>query len=204
MRMKIDLINLRNLYSNDDKIVLTAINEKKDWINQNFYLILSLVNSQDIADLFDGKLRFKKLYIDPSLCKNDEFEKINKEFEKFRVLYLYDTIPDIIDENEFVLKINFQKLSHREYMMLFANFYHCLSKKEILIEEDNNLINLLKKAMVKDLGDNVIIMDEENLVNSCFSCRVEEEIIYNDNLNKGYLSYLSLTCEKLHISMRKI
>ena len=53
MRMKIDLINLRNLYSNDDKIVLTAINEKKDWINQNFYLILSLVNSQDIADLFD-------------------------------------------------------------------------------------------------------------------------------------------------------
>ena len=195
MRMKIDLINLRNLYSNDDKIVLSAINEKKDWINQNFYLILSLVNSQDIADLFDGKLRFKKLYIDPSLCKNDEFEKINKEFEKFRVLYLYDTIPDIIDENEFVLKINFQKLSHREYMMLFANFYHCLSKKEILIEE---------KAMVKDLGDNVIIMDEENLVNSCFSCRVEEEIIYNDNLNKGYLSYLSLTCEKLHISMRKI
>ena len=53
-------------------------------------------------------------------------------------------------------------------MMLFANFYHCLSKKEILIEEDDNLINLLKKAMVKDLGDNVIIMDEENLVNSCF------------------------------------
>ena len=131
-------------------------------------------------------------------------EKAEKEFEKFRVLYLYDTIPDIIDENEFVLKINFQKLSHREYMMLFANFYHCLSKKEILIEEDDNLINLLKKAMVKDLGDNVIIMDEENLVNSCFSCRVEEEIIYNDNLNKGYLSYLSLTCEKLHISMRKI
>ena len=29
MRMKIDLINLRNLYSNDDKIVLSAINEKK-------------------------------------------------------------------------------------------------------------------------------------------------------------------------------
>ena len=55
---------------------------------------------------------------------------------------------------------------------------------------------------VSGCGD--IIMDEENLVNSCFSCRVEEEIIYNDNLNKGYLSYLSLTCEKLHISMRKI
>ena len=88
MRMKIDLINLRNLYSNDGKIVLSAINEKKDWINQNFYLILSLVNSQDIADLFDGKLRFKKLYIDPSLCKNDEFEKINKEFFIYMIQFL--------------------------------------------------------------------------------------------------------------------
>lgn len=201
--MKSDLINLRNLYSDDDKIVLQAINEKKEWINKSFYIVLNLTNSKEIADLFDGHLRFKKLYIDPSICKEDVI-KTNEDFSKFRVLYLFENIPDIIDENEVVLKIDFQKLSHREYMMLFANFYHCLTKKEILIDENNELVNLLKKAMNLELGDDVIIMDENNLVNNCFSCRIEEEIIYNDCLNKGYLEYLEILCQKLHITLRKI
>lgn len=194
------LSNLRNLFSSDDKIVLEALNEKKDWINRSFYIVCSLKDNKDIEDILERRIRFRSLYINPEYCL-DDVQKENEEFSTFKVLYLYNEIPTYLEEDEFVLCLNFQRLLDREYKMLFANFYPCLNKNEIMEKEEDEIISLLKKGMDRYLGDNVIIMANYDLVESCFSCNVVEKIIVNEQVNEGYIIHLKLLAKKLGIEL---
>lgn len=202
--MKRYLKNLRELFSDDDQVVFNALKEKKDWINQSFYIVCSLQTNQDIEDIMDRKIRFRSLYVNPALCSKEEYEKTNEDFSTFKVLYLYNEIPYCEDEGEFVLKLDFSRLTDREYRMLFANFYPCLDSQYILEDEDDEILSLLKKGMDKLMGDNVIIMANMDLVDSCFNCDVFSQLIVNKNLNDGYMIHLRLLCEKMKIQFKEI
>lgn len=185
--MKYYLENLRNLFCDDDSVVYKALLEKKDWINNSFYIVGSFQDNKDIEDIFEQRIRFRKLYLE------------HTKYEAFRVLYLFDNFPETLSDDEFIIKYDFKRLTEQEFKILFANFYPCLNQEERLIEEENPQVQDMKLYMNKDLGDNVIILDQMNLKDSCFKCHVIEKIIAPKSLNAGYLVYLKLLCEKLHI-----
>ena len=169
--MEKNLLNLRELFSEDKKIIYKALLEKKDWINKSFYVVGNLSTNEDLEDIFDNRIRFKRLYINPELKKDIQDEEL-KQVEDFRVLYLFDNPPEIVSNDEFVIKYDFSYLLDREYKMLFANFYPCLNKEEILQKEEDRFVQIMKLFMSKDLGDNVILMNNQELTSSCFYCKV--------------------------------
>ena len=197
------LLNLRELFSEDKKIIYKALLEKKDWINKSFYIVGNLSTNEDLEDIFDNRIRFKRLYINPELKKDIQDEEL-KQVEDFRVLYLFDNPPEIVSNDEFVIKYDFSYLLDREYKMLFANFYPCLNKEEILQKEEDRFVQIMKLFMSKDLGDNVILMNNQELTSSCFYCKVIKEIQVNTNLLEGYLIQLRLTCQKLNIPLVEV
>lgn len=197
------LLNLRELFSEDKKIIYKALLEKKDWINKSFYVVGNLSTNEDLEDIFDNRIRFKRLYINPELKKDIKDEEL-KQVEDFRVLYLFDNPPEIVSNDEFVIKYDFSYLLDREYKMLFANFYPCLNKEEILQKEEDRFVQIMKLFMSKDLGDNVILMNNQELTSSCFYCKVIKEIQVNSNLLEGYLIQLRLTCQKLNIPLVEV
>ena len=197
------LLNLRELFSQDKKIIYKALLEKKDWINKSFYVVGSLSTNEDLEDIFDNRLRFKKLYINPELKQDIQDEEL-KQVQEFRVLYLFNNPPEVIANDEFVIKYDFSYLLDREYKMLFANFYPCLNKDEILQKEEDRFVQSMKLFMSKDLGDNVILMNNQELTSSCFYCKVIKEIQVNKNLLDGYLIQLRLACQKLNIPLVEV
>lgn len=197
------LLNLRELFSEDKKIIYKALLEKKDWINKSFYVVGNLSTNEDLEDIFDNRIRFKRLYINPELKKDIQDEEL-KQVEDFRVLYLFDNPPEIVSNDEFVIKYDFSYLLDREYKMLFANFYPCLNKEEILQKEEDRFVQIMKLFMSKDLGDNVILMNNQELTSSCFYSKVIKEIQVNSNLLEGYLIQLRLTCQKLNIPLVEV
>ena len=197
------LLNLRELFSEDKKIIYKALLEKKDWINKSFYVVGNLSTNEDLEDIFDNRIRFKRLYINPELKKDIQDEEL-KQVEDFRVLYLFDNPPEIVSNDEFVIKYDFSYLLDREYKMLFANFYPCLNKEEILQKEEDRFVQIMKLFMSKDLGDNVILMNNQELTSSCFYCKVIKEIQVNSKLLEGYLIQLRLTCQKLNIPLVEV
>lgn len=201
--MEKNLLNLRELFSEDKKIIYKALLEKKDWINKSFYVVGNLSTNEDLEDIFDNRIRFKRLYINPELKKDIQDEEL-KQVEDFRVLYLFDNPPEIVSNDEFVIKYDFSYLLDREYKMLFANFYPCLNKEEILQKEKDRFVQIMKLFMSKDLGDNVILMNNQELTSSCFYCKVIKEIQVNSNLLEGYLIQLRLTCQKLNIPLVEV
>ena len=201
--MEKNLLNLRELFSEDKKIIYKALLEKKDWINKSFYVVGNLSTNEDLEDIFDNRIRFKRLYINPELRKDIQDEEL-KQVEDFRVLYLFDNPPEIVSNDEFVIKYDFSYLLDREYKMLFANFYPCLNKEEILQKEEDRFVQIMKLFMSKDLGDNVILMNNQELTSSCFYCKVIKEIQVNSNLLEGYLIQLRLTCQKLNIPLVEV
>ena len=110
------LLNLRELFSEDKKIIYKALLEKKDWINKSFYVVGNLSTNEDLEDIFDNRIRFKRLYINPELKKDIQDEEL-KQVEDFRVLYLFDNPPEIVSNDEFVIKYDFSYLLDREYKM---------------------------------------------------------------------------------------
>lgn len=201
--MEKNLLNLRELFSEDKKIIYKALLEKKDWINKSFYVVGNLSTNEDLEDIFDNRIRFKRLYINPELKKDIQDEEL-KQVEDFRVLYLFDNPPEIVSNDEFVIKYDFSYLLDREYKMLFANFYPCLNKEEILQKEEDRFVQIMKLFMSKDLGNNVILMNNQELTSSCFYCKVIKEIQVNSNLLEGYLIQLRLTCQKLNIPLVEV
>ena len=197
------LLNLRELFSEDKKIIYKALLEKKDWINKSFYVLGNLSTNEDLEDIFDNRIRFKRLYINPKLKKDIQDEEL-KQVDDFRVLYLFDNPPEIVSNDEFVIKYDFSYLLDREYKMLFANFYPCLNKEEILQKEEDRFVQIMKLFMSKDLGDNVILINNQELTSSCFYCKVIKEIQVNSNLLEGYLIQLRLTCQKLNIPLVEV
>ena len=204
--MKNKLQNLRQLFSDDNNIMYKAILEKKDWILKPMYVVATLSSNSDIEDIFERRLRFKKAYLDGDAFSNKELylEAFDRFNNQFRVLYLYNEIPFVNDESDFVIEYDFRKLTDNEYKILFANFYPTLNETERKELEDDDLIYLLKQAMDDRLGDASIILDLNNLQESCFFSNVLNKIIISNHLNEGYKMHLKLLCEKLNITLKEI
>ena len=200
------LTNFLNLYSDDDNLVYQAVREKQTWLNKEFYLIMHLDDNTCLNDIFDHKLRFKRLYLNPYFFSDDElYKSANNYFnDNFRVLYLLDELPTVDERSEFVVKVDFSKLNNSQYCELFPNYFPCLETNEINKVESLELSSLFQVAMNKELGDGVIIVSKDSLDDNAFICNVITEIIMGKNMNDGFKPYLEKLALAINASFRRL
>ena len=201
------LENFYNLYSDDDQTVYKAVLDKQTWLNKEFYLIMQLSNNSDLEDLFERRLRFKRLYLNPGFFSGDDelYKEANQYFnDNFRVLYLFDEMPSIDERYEFIIKIDFRKLPISSYRMLFSNYFPCIDQREIPEVKDSSLESLFPLSMNKELGDGVIILDNNALIDNTFPANVLSEIIMGAHMNDGFEVYLKKASEALGVNFRRL
>ena len=200
------LTNFLNLYSDDDNLVYASVKEKQTWLNREFYLIMHLDDNSCLNDIFDNKLRFRKLYLNPYFFENQElYKEANNYFnDNFRVLYLLDELPTVDERSEFIVKVDFSKLSNSKYCELFPNYFPCVETNEINKVNSLELSELFVVAMNKELGDGVIIVSKDSLQDNCFTCDIISEIIMGKNMNDGYEPYLKKLSEAINASFRRL
>ena len=200
------LTNFLNLYSDDDNLVYASVKEKQTWLNREFYLIMHLDDNSCLNDIFDNKLRFRKLYLNPYFFENQElYKEANNYFnDNFRVLYLLDELPTVDERSEFIVKVDFSKLSNSKYCELFPNYFPCVETNEINKVNSLELSELFVVAMNKELGDGVIIVSKDSLEDNCFTCDIISEIIMGKNMNDGYEPYLKKLSEAINASFRRL
>lgn len=200
--------NFFDLFSDDENILYQALIEKKDWILKEFYLVFNFENVEDLDAIAQGHLRFKKLLIDPNIFSGDNKKTslINEKFnENYRVLYLDDAMPVFDSENEFCIKFDFNKLSDREYKILFANFYPCVDEKVIIENYHGDEMSLLMLSMNRLIGDNVLIMDKTYLTEKDeFACNVVSKVIYNSKLQERFKTVLMSLKDLLCIDFEEV
>ena len=200
------LENFYRLYSEDDKVVYQAVLEKRNWILKEFFIVCSLVDNRDIEDILDGNLRFRKLYVNPNLFNgdNEKCKLVNDAFNsQLKVLYLWEKIP-FCEEDEFIVKLDFKKLDDLMYKRLFANFFPCFKTKEIPIPQSEEIDQIIPVAMENSLGDAVIVLDDDQLIDNCLNVRVISEIIVPSSLNEGFIPYLQQISKAINVTLRRL
>jgi len=200
--------NFFDLFSDDEKVLYQALIQKKDWILKEFYIVFNFENAGELEAIAQGHLHFKKLLIDPNLFdgNNDKATLMSESFNRnYRVIYLNDEMPFFDSENEFCIKFDFNKLSDREYKILFANFYPCVDEKVIIDNYHEDDASLLLLSMNNFIGDNVLIMDKTYLTdNDEFACNVVSKVIYNSKLQDRFKAVLISLKDVLHIDLEEV
>ncbi len=198
--------NFYQLFSEDDNEVYQALILKKDWILHSFYLICSLDSKNDIEDILQGRIKFKKLMINPYLYDDNQeltLKNSNLFNDKYRVLYLNETKPIIDGKREFILKLDFNKLMDNEYKLLFANFYPTIEEEIIKKELTDDEKSLILSAMDRGLGENVIIIDKQYLKDDYLYIHLEEEIIFSSILEDKFKEVLKQLSKILSIKYKE-
>ncbi len=166
------LNNFYRLFSSDDQEVYKAILEKKDWILKPLYLPGDLSISKDK----EGKNHFfglEALFDDVLLFNSLNDERVNSyRYVKFKTNMNGNTHP------HFYIEYDFNKIDQKGYQALVANFYPCLSKKDLEIKRDSSDIKeLLKLFMIGEENEAVIILEDKNLINNAFFAPVIKRVI---------------------------
>lgn len=166
------LDNYYRLFSEDDKEVYKAVLEKKDWVLVPLFLPGDLSITHDekgqkhfkgIEALFDDVIPFEKLDDD----KLDGFR-----FVKFKKSIKGDKHP------HFYIEYDFNKIDQKGYQTIVANFYPCMTKEELdIIKESSDIKELLKRFMIGNDNEAVIILHEQNLLNNAFFAPVMRRVI---------------------------
>ncbi len=192
--MNQNLLNFKNLFSDDKKIVYQAILEKKDWINDVFYSDYSFAKKIE-----NGKEIYEDLF---SLLNNSLLLKDDKS-ENFAYRYFNKTKKYVKKEGHFLVGYDFSKLDIDSYKELFANFYPCIKQSDF-VEFNDDIQNQLEKIMISD-EDYVLILDKNNLFNNGYPIKVLCKIMYHkDYINEEKLEALKEIASTFDLEVEEI
>lgn len=177
--------NFINLFSNDEEIRFNALLGKRDWILNRYYIAFNFANRgsedsySDLECLSRQALPFKHLN-QPRLVNTSLANRIAKFNKKFRIIKLYDTLPDRPNKDTFFVEVNFKKLDKSDYKTLVSNFFYCLNKSYLNIKQflANDIRSLLLPALIGNDNESVIVLDNKYL---------EKNIFKIDGMTKIYL-----------------
>lgn len=168
-----DLENLEKLFSDNEKVLYSAIVEKKDWILRNVIFPGNLDVEKDqngkehiylLEDILNQSLVFDKaIYFNVLKSQEKEFE-LQKSLQNFNICYLKKNIN--VDQNYSIyIEYDLTKLSKEDYLLLMPNFYFSHDEKELNINFDDleNPVNLLKICMIRRDNDYCLVLDDSKL-----------------------------------------
>lgn len=191
------LDNFNRLFDEDDNIVYQAILEKKDWILVPLYLQGDLSISLDangqkhfyfLESLFDDTIIFKKL---------ETLQDNNFRYAKFKT--------KIDNQALFYIEYDFRLIDDKGYQSLVANFYPCLSKKDLNINEESTEVKeILKQYMIGQEDERVIILDKNALLNERFFAPVIKRILVQKKAPQEVREVLEALANEKKIEIKEI
>ena len=163
--MKKEILNFINLFSNDKKVIYSALVEKKDWILRNYYIELDF-KSENV----DGREIYPKIFaiLDGGVyftpCKlEDEKEDMLVSLTSYLDLFEKEYIP--FNKGCFYVGLSFKRIDDKVYKELFPNIYPKFNEGEFK-RTDDNLINCAKRKLKNKNLDYIIANDVKTALNT--------------------------------------
>lgn len=187
------LENFYKLYSLDNNICYQALIEKKDWIFRKLFVFISFDKKIEVGNdtypelfaLMDSSLIFKKLDYQKEIFGDLNLQfclsLINKFNEDYRFINLYDHIDKTMEDGFFV-ELNPNIMDEKAYKELVANFYPKMSKEELELKYTEEMLEILKLAMVGNRGF-CLILSKESLLNDRYYLPIFKKIYFSKYLN---------------------
>ena len=202
--MKKEIENFINLFSNDRKVLYSALIEKKDWILDKYYIDLdftpTIENGLEIYPsvfaLLDGGV-----YLSPCISEDPN---INNLVSLTSYLNLFDKKHIPFKKGHFFVGLDFRKIDDKVYKELFPNFYYKFNEGEFIKTEDE-LINAYASFMIGKKGEYVLLLPKDRLLNNVYPLEIAFEVIYKkENLSASQIEALKEFASRMHITLKEV
>ncbi len=207
---------IEDLYCGTREVAIEAINKKRLWIENKFFVkgnIDSIKDSEElihypfIEALFDNVLLFSSVNIKPSQDFSEkECKTINETSKDLAVLNLYNHC-DFDKETLFYVEYNFSKIELSAYHNFVANIFHKIPYR--LLNIDKSKLNecgvdLIKSLVAGNIGESILIISKDKLVNMCYDCHILEKIYYRRGIEKDLIESLIEIANKNDVELEEI
>lgn len=184
--MKNDIKNLHNLFSDDDKVLYSAIIEKKDWINRKL-----IVEGNTIPVMIDGKIHYP--FIENLLDRVIEFENVsyfnnildekyvsqcNELIKNFSVATFKKNV-NLDNECPIYVEYDFSKIDEEGYKVLVANCFYKHKENDLEIDYKNiqsSALDQLKLCLIGEEDEMCLVLDKQNLIKNKFFAPIVSKI----------------------------
>lgn len=210
---EVKLIERIYLGSRDEMI--DAINEKRLWIENEFYVPGSIDSKfyEDkmehypfIESLYNGTFLFSDVDFADQNFTVEECKEVEDSAKELAVFNLFDSIDPTLD-CYFWVKYDFRLMELSMYHDLVANLYHRLPYDTLKIDKskiNEKSIDLMKSLIIGPKGQSVLIISKDKLLNMCYYCPVLVKIFYKKNCPTDLLSSLKEIANKNDIEIEEI
>ncbi len=207
---------IEDLYLGTREEAINAINEKRLWIENKFFVKGNIDSIKDkdglvhypfIEALYDNVLLFSNVFIHDSKDFTDEECKIiNEKSSNLAVLNLYNHC-DFADETLFYVEYNFSRIELSAYHEFVANIFHKIPFGLLNIDKSklkDGGVDLIKSLISGQLGESILIVSKDKLVNMCYDCHILERIVYRKGIDKELIESLREIANQHHIELKEM
>lgn len=202
--MRKEILNFINLFSNDKKVLYSALVEKKDLILRNYYIELDF-KSENI----DGREVYPKIFA--LLDGGVYFTPCKLENEKEDMLVSLTSYLDLFDKEHipfnkgcFYVGLSFKRIDDKVYKELFPNIYPKFNEGEFK-RTDDDLINAYSNFMIGGNGEYVLLLPRDVLLNNVYPLEIAFEILYKkDSITKSQFEALEEFSSRMGIKLNEV
>lgn len=207
---------IEDLYLGTREEAINAINEKRLWIENKFFVKGNIDSVKDkdglihypfIEALYDNVLLFSNVSIhDTKNFTDEELKVINEKSSNLAVLNLYNHC-DFEDDTMFYVEYNFSKIELSAYHEFVANIFHKIPFGLLNIDKSklqDGGVDLIKSLVSGQLGESILIVSKDKLVNMCYDCHILERIVYKKGIDKDLIESLNEIANQHHIELKEI
>lgn len=204
---------IEDLYCGTKKEAVAAINNKRLWIENKFFVKGNIDSVEDedrlthyplIEALYDNVLLFSDVEIQESEnFTQKDAEEINKLSENLAVLNLYNHCDFDVD-TLFYVEYNFSKIELSAYHDFVANLFHKIPFRLLNINKGkikDGGVDLIKSLVAGNLGESILIVSKDKLRNMCYDCHILERIYYRKEIDKELLKTLEEIAFRNHVEL---
>lgn len=207
---------IEDLYLGTREEAINAINAKRLWIENKFFVKGNINSVKDkdglihypfIEALYDNVLLFSNVSIhDTKNFTDEELKVINEKSSNLAVLNLYNHC-DFEDDTLFYVEYNFSKIELSAYHEFVANIFHKIPFGLLNIDKSklqDGGVDLIKSLVSGQLGESILIVSKDKLVNMCYDCHILERIVYKKGIDKDLIESLNEIANQHHIELKEI
>ncbi len=207
---------IEDLYLGTREEAINAINEKRLWIENKFFVKgnIDLFKDKDglirypfIESLYDNVLLFSNVNMHASKdFTEEECKTINEKSSNLAILNLYNHC-DFDDKTLFYVEYNFSRIELSAYHEFVANIFHKIPFGLLNIDKtklNNGGVDLIKSLVSGQLGESILIVSKDKLVNMCYDCHILERIVYRKGIDKDLIESLEEIANQHHIELKEL
>lgn len=207
---------IEDLYLGTREEAINAINEKRLWIENKFFVKGNIDSIKDkdglihypfIEALYDNVLLFSNVSIhDSKDFTDEECKTINEKSSNLAVLNLYNHC-DFKDDTLFYVEYNFCRIELSAYHEFVANIFHKIPYGLLNIDKtklNDGGVDLIKSLISGQLGESILIVSKDKLVNMCYDCHILERIVYRKGIDKDLIESLKEIANQHHIELKEM